>query len=450
MNTSDTRQIPDHILQEAIDEALIEGGPYLFVTTPDNRLLWDEQAPARLTLARALLARLPEPANAELDSFRSFFGKASQPAMKCQFCGSGLLWSEDRGAHCDGCDEYDEWLAEQPEQASLEAGIKRMEAVSVKTLEDVWDASPCKGDGKAIPDAFNAVRARLIAAAREGQPSSQPAEITWIEWKGGECPVPKGTLIDVRYRDGAEKSNIPALYIKDGRDASESFWENDAMAEDIIAYRVTKWREGQTAAVDWQAKYEEQREQSRQYLEWSAEWQARAEKVEARIAELENKLNIHEHLLNYWLKQTNWIQEGGYGLGGQDRIDVLNELFKTQKAALQKAEAELARIIAAAHEAGWNGVENSKDLAQFIKDQGETLEKWSEHIHPVDHDRIVKRILADYHNSQLRPISESGPVPEGCVRVTAYKYSDGTWIVGAVGSHRDTHFADIRLPIQLH
>lgn len=324
MNTSDTRQIPDHILQEAIDEALIEGGPYLFVTTPDNRLLWDEQAPARLVLARALLARLPEPANAELDSFRSFFGKASQPAMKCQFCGSGLLWSEDRGAHCDGCDEYNEWLAEQPEQSSLEAGI------------------------------------------------------TWIEWKGGECPVPKGTLIDVRYRDGAEKSNIPALYIKDGRDASESFWENDAMAEDIIAYRVTKWREGQTAAVDWQAKYEEQREQSRQYLEWSAEWQARAEKVEARIAELENKLNIHEHLLNYWLKQTNWIQEGGYGLGGQDRIDVLNELFKTQKAALQKAEAELARIIAAAHEAGWNGVENSKDLAQFIKDQGETLEKWSE------------------------------------------------------------------------
>lgn len=36
-------------------------------------------------------------------------------------------------------------------------------------------------------------------------------------------------------------------------------------------------------------------------------------------------------------------------------------------ARAEKAEAELARIIEAAHEAGWNGVENPKDLAQFIK-----------------------------------------------------------------------------------
>jgi hypothetical protein len=27
--------------------------------------------------------------------------------MKCPHCGSGLLWSEDRGAHCDGCDDYE-------------------------------------------------------------------------------------------------------------------------------------------------------------------------------------------------------------------------------------------------------------------------------------------------------------------------------------------------------
>lgn len=25
---------------------------------------------------------------------------------KCPHCGSGLLWSEDRGAHCDGCDDF--------------------------------------------------------------------------------------------------------------------------------------------------------------------------------------------------------------------------------------------------------------------------------------------------------------------------------------------------------
>ena len=27
--------------------------------------------------------------------------------MKCPHCGFGLLWSEDRGAHCDGCDDFD-------------------------------------------------------------------------------------------------------------------------------------------------------------------------------------------------------------------------------------------------------------------------------------------------------------------------------------------------------
>jgi len=26
---------------------------------------------------------------------------------RCKHCGSDLLWSEDRGAHCDGCDEFD-------------------------------------------------------------------------------------------------------------------------------------------------------------------------------------------------------------------------------------------------------------------------------------------------------------------------------------------------------
>jgi hypothetical protein len=27
--------------------------------------------------------------------------------MRCPHCNSGLLWSEDRGSHCDGCDDFD-------------------------------------------------------------------------------------------------------------------------------------------------------------------------------------------------------------------------------------------------------------------------------------------------------------------------------------------------------
>lgn len=48
----------------------------------------------------------------------------------------------------------------------------------------------------------------------------------------------------------------------------------------------------------------------------------------------------------------------------------------------------------------------------------------------------------------LRPLSEAGPVPDGCVRVTGF-YEDGYgWFVSPdVSETRDTHFADIRLPV---
>jgi len=29
------------------------------------------------------------------------------PKINCPHCGSALLWSEDRGAHCDGCADFD-------------------------------------------------------------------------------------------------------------------------------------------------------------------------------------------------------------------------------------------------------------------------------------------------------------------------------------------------------
>lgn len=34
--------------------------------------------------------------------------KQPKSAMNCPHCQSRLLWSEDRGAHCDGCDDFDE------------------------------------------------------------------------------------------------------------------------------------------------------------------------------------------------------------------------------------------------------------------------------------------------------------------------------------------------------
>jgi hypothetical protein len=191
-------------LQAAIDAAILEVSRGSLITSyhPDR---WDQEAPDRLSLARALLARLPEPANAELDVFRSFFGRASVVLQQLD----GLGDNGDTENFIERLQKLLEWKCTAAEktaveslmqsqgltalqvlrqalrhyqmamlggQASLEAGIKRMEAVSVVELERVWDASPCKDDGLAIPDAFNAVRARLIAAAREGQPIRQPSQ----------------------------------------------------------------------------------------------------------------------------------------------------------------------------------------------------------------------------------------------------------------------------------
>jgi len=49
--------------------------------------------------------------------------------------------------------------------------------------------------------------------------------------------------------------------------------------------------------------------------------------------------------------------------------------------------------------------------------------------------------------SQLRPLSEAGEVPEGCVRMTGY-CKNGDWLLYAIClTTQDTHFADIRLPV---
>lgn len=62
----------------------------------------------------------------------------------------------------------------------------------------------------------------------------------WIEWNGGRCPVEVGAMVDVRYRDGVERMNIPALKLNPGRDATIAFWRNNGYKNDIIAYRLSK------------------------------------------------------------------------------------------------------------------------------------------------------------------------------------------------------------------
>lgn len=59
----------------------------------------------------------------------------------------------------------------------------------------------------------------------------------WIEWRGGECPVPEGTLIDVRFRDDQEAISVPAMIVlPQGRYAKN--WTHKGVNGDIVAYRL--------------------------------------------------------------------------------------------------------------------------------------------------------------------------------------------------------------------
>lgn len=67
----------------------------------------------------------------------------------------------------------------------------------------------------------------------------------WIEWGGGECPVEKGTLVDVKWRDGRIDDGIPAgVRHSLGRDKRYALdWRSSGFSCDIIAYRLHKQQE---------------------------------------------------------------------------------------------------------------------------------------------------------------------------------------------------------------
>lgn len=64
----------------------------------------------------------------------------------------------------------------------------------------------------------------------------------WIDWGGGACPVPNGTVVDVRFRDGLEYMGEVAgerpRGAMPGSKAHTSYWRHHGIAADIVAYRV--------------------------------------------------------------------------------------------------------------------------------------------------------------------------------------------------------------------
>ncbi len=65
-------------------------------------------------LEEAVSEMSPDPNSLTLLSCRTALARAevvieglTPHEIRCPHCKSGLLWSEDRGPHCDGCDDFD-------------------------------------------------------------------------------------------------------------------------------------------------------------------------------------------------------------------------------------------------------------------------------------------------------------------------------------------------------
>jgi hypothetical protein len=54
----------------------------------------------------------------------------------------------------------------------------------------------------------------------------------WIEWFGGDCPVDRSSFVEVKFRDGDDRTGPRA------REARNYIWSHGWRHEDIIAYRV--------------------------------------------------------------------------------------------------------------------------------------------------------------------------------------------------------------------
>lgn len=75
----------------------------------------------------------------------------------------------------------------------------------------------------------------------------------WVAWGGGECPVEKGTLIDVKWRDGRIDNGIQAK-VSHGHESPNKrnaiSWRHFGIAHDIIAYRLHQPQKAEQAKAN--------------------------------------------------------------------------------------------------------------------------------------------------------------------------------------------------------
>lgn len=108
------------------------------------------------------------------------------------------------------------------------------------------------GDGSCPPewriDMNHEVDDNWVEITREQYEAALTAKNEgWIEWGGGECPVPCGTIVDVKHRCGAVSENQQAwpqrhkesdVMVNPLSNAGQAFWRHENSVMDIIAYRL--------------------------------------------------------------------------------------------------------------------------------------------------------------------------------------------------------------------
>ena len=84
-----------------------------------------------------------------------------------------------------------------------------------------------------VRDFYRAIARQSIAKAEAILAATQ-SDDGWIPWKGGECPVAHGTVVDVRLRNGWEGDLLASMWCWHHATQESS----DVKELDIIAYRV--------------------------------------------------------------------------------------------------------------------------------------------------------------------------------------------------------------------
>lgn len=108
-----------------------------------------------------------------------------------------------------------------------------------------------------VPDSSYEDDSRYIITRDQYEAALAAKNNGWIEWGGGECPVPCGTAVDVKHRCGDVSENQQAWPLRHHRKSSAgidmlskagyAFWRHDNLSTDIIAYRLHHPQEAEQA-----------------------------------------------------------------------------------------------------------------------------------------------------------------------------------------------------------